>query len=228
MVDLDIKVVPQKFPVLGRQMVHDPRSRNFAVAAPIDKSKWKNHKITIYDPKPNPNQCHGECTCVAKCVAFNAEGNRKKGHPLDMTVAHELYHIATSIDPFEGTWPPDDTGSSGLAACKAAQQLGYGGEYRFVFGGADEVVQLIQMDEVVNCGTWWYADMFNPDAHGVIAPSGARVGGHEYVARGYDLKKDLVMIRCWWGQFKDVWIKREQLNTLLMDGGDAHIQDRLK
>lgn len=127
-----------------------------------------------------------------------------------------------------GQWPPTDTGSSGLAASKAAQAMGLGGEYRHVFGGADEVVQLIQSGKVVNVGTWWLADMFTPNAAGIITTTGARVGGHQYIARGYEVKRDLVLIRCWWGTYRDVWISRDQLNGLLMDGGDAHIQTRLR
>ncbi len=69
--------------------------------------------------------------------------------------------------------------------------------------------------------------MFKPTREGIITPSGARVGGHMYIARGYEVKRDLIQIRCWWGKFRDVWIRRNHLNTLLMNGGDAHIQDRV-
>lgn len=161
-------------------------------------------------------------------MEFNAAGNRAPGIVLNMNHAHHFYHFASIFDPFEGEWPPDDTGSSGLAAAKAAKQLGFGGEYRHVFGGADEVVQLIMANRVVNVGTWWYERMFTPNARGVIEPGESRAGGHQYVARGYDAVKDHVIIRCWWGTYRDVRIKREHLNELILDDGDAHIQDRIK
>jgi hypothetical protein len=160
-------------------------------------------------------------------MELNAAGNRVTGVVLNMDNAHAFYHYASLFDPFKGEWPPDDTGSSGLAAAKAAKQLGFGGEYRHIFGGADEVVQLIMLNRVVNVGTWWYEGMFNPKA-GVIEPTGAMAGGHQYIARGYDNAKDLITIRCWWGNYRDVRIKREHLNELIMDDGDAHIQDRIK
>lgn len=228
MADLKVEVVDQKDTRLGRQLVHDPQSRGFPARVDIDKSQWKDKIIRIYDPTPNPNQCHGECTGVAKCMEFNAAGNRKSGVILKMPTAHEIYTIASALDPFPGSWPPTDTGSSGLAASKAAKQLGLGGEYRHVFGGADEVVQLIMLNRVVNVGTWWYEAMFDPSPkQKIIEPVGPRAGGHQYIARGYDVDNDLIMLRCWWGEFRDVWIRRIRFHDLLMDDGDAHIQDRV-
>lgn len=223
---ITIAAIPQH-PSLGRQLVHDSKSLEYPVREPIDKSKWVTKTIEICDPEINPNQCHGECTGVAKCVQMNAMGNRVEGVVFDMNAAHTFYHLATTLDPFTGEWPPNDTGSSGLGSAKAAQQLGIGGEYRHVFDGADGVVQQIQEDRVVSCGTWWYEGMFSPDNERVIEPNGPRKGGHQYAAIGYDLEHDRVLIRCWWGDFRDVYIAREHLNQLLLDGGDAHVQDRI-
>lgn len=225
---VEVTQVPQLRPNLGRQRVHDSRSLEFPTRVVIDKTKWEGRSIRIYDPKVNPNQCHGECTCCTKCMQFNAERNRAAGVVLDMDDAHKLYHVATTVDPFQGTWPPADTGSSGLASAQAAVQLGLGGEYLHVFNGADEVVQLIHEGHVVSVGTWWYEDMFKPNAKGIIEPTGPQVGGHQYAARAYHPKQDLITIRCWWGEYRDVTIKREHLNDLLMDGGDAHIQARVR
>ncbi len=228
MSDLEIVVVEQQFQILGRQMVHDPRSRNFRLGVEVDRSSWRNKRVRLFDPRVNPNQCHGECTGCAKAMEFNAIGNRISRKTLGMDDAHKIYSLATTLDPWEGSWPPTDTGSSGLAVAKAAKQLGYGGEYRHVFGGADEIVQLIQDGKAVPVGTWWYEGMFRPNEAGIIHPTGNRVGGHMYIARGYEKKRDLVVIRCWWGKYQDVFIRREDLNNLMMDGGDAHLQVRLK
>lgn len=228
-IDLKVLQVEQRYPYLGRQLVHDSRSRAFPAAPTIDKSIWHDKSIRVYDPTPNPNQCHGECTGTSKCTEFNALGNRVARAVLNMNNAHEIYRFATIFDPFQGEWPPDDTGSSGLGACKAAKQLGLGGEYRHVFGGADEVVQLLMLGRAVNVGTWWYENMFLPDTTTkLIEPTGAQVGGHQYIALGYRKSNDTIKIRCWWGSYRDVWIRRTHLDYLLMDGGDAHIQDRLK
>lgn len=219
--------VTQRDHRLGRNIVHDVRSRGFAMGLTVDKSTWHDKSVRIYDPIPNPNQCHGECTCCAQAMLFNTAGNRKTGQVLKMDAAHKLYSLATSIDPFEGSWTSptwEDTGSSGLAAAKASQQLGFGGTFNFLFGGADEVVQAIMNGRTVSCGSAWMNDMFEPDANGFIEPTGGEAGGHQYIARGYILSKDAVKIRCWWGTFKDVLIKRTHLNDLIMDNGDAHTQ----
>lgn len=212
---------------LGRHIVHDRRSRAFAFRAAIDTTTWRTIRVRIYDPIPNENQCHGECTCCAQCMLFNTIRNRKSGRVLNMGDAHQLYSLATTLDPYPGSWTAPrwtDTGSNGLSAAKASQQLGLGGEYNFLFGGADETVQAIQRGRTVAIGTRWYNNMFEPNSEGFIEPTGDLAGGHEYIARGYIEPKDAVVLRCWWGSYRDVLIKREQLNDLIMDDGDQHVQ----
>jgi hypothetical protein len=226
-VELETEWVQQLDHRLGRHLVHDPRSKDFRAGAVVEKSQWRSKYIKVFDPSPNPDQCHNECTGCAKAMEFNTQGNRVSKTVLNMDNAHEIYHLASTLDPFDGSWPPDDTGSSGLASAKAARKLGLGGAFSHVFNGADGVVELIQQGRVVNIGTWWYEGMFKL-VNGVIVPSGQRVGGHQYIARGYDAKKDMVIIRCWWGKFRDAKINRNDLHALIMDGGDAHIQDRVK
>jgi len=216
--------VPQHSPLLGRQKAHDVRSRAFPLRTAVDRSTWHDKAIRLYDPLPNPNQRVGCCTGVAKSSQLNAVGNRVKGRVLDMEDAERIYSENTKIDIWEGEWPPDDTGSSGLASCKAAQNLGLGKEYRWLFGGADEVVQNIMEGRVISVGTWWYESMFDLRHDGSIKVSGDRAGGHQYVLRGYDEARDWVMGRCWWDSFRDFWISRTDLNNLLMDDGDAHWQ----
>jgi hypothetical protein len=198
----------------------------------VDRTLWRDKAIRLYDPIPNPNQPIGCCTGVAKCCQFNAIGNRVMGSVLNMDDAIRIYSRNTQIDPWPGSYPPDDTGSSGLASAKTAQEMGLGGEYRWLFGGADEVIQAVMNGQVISVGTWWYWDMF--DASGgmflsrpVVTPTGGQAGGHQYVIRGYDKGHDLALGRCWWGGFKDFWIKRADLDALLRDGGDAHFQERV-
>lgn len=216
-------------PRLGRHIVHDPRSRGFAFAASVDTATWRTRHVRIYDPLPNPNQEIGDCTGCAKAIQFNAVGNRVTGQVLNLSDADRIYSLATTLDPWEGAWTAptwEDTGSSGLAAAKAAQQLGLGGEYRWLFGGADEVVQAVMDGHVVNVGTRWDNRMFDQDADGRVEPGGSVAGGHEWSVRGFDADRDWLRGRCWWGDFRDFWIKREHLAELLADDGDANVQAR--
>lgn len=219
--------VQQQSPLLGRQLNHDERSRSFSITAikQVPTSEWKDKRVRLYSPLPNPNQPVGCCTGVAKAMQFNAIGNRKMGRVLDMDDALEVYSKASELDPWSGSWPPTDTGSSGLASAKAAQLLGLGGEYRWLFGGADDVISMIMLGAVVSVGSWWHADMMSLPPSKIVTPTGGRVGGHQYAARGYDKDRDLVLCRNWWGPgYRDFWLSRADLDTLLRDGGDAHIQ----
>lgn len=228
--DLTIVRVEQTTPLLGRQLVHDPRSRNYPHLVAVDRSTWHDKAIRLYDPHPNPNQPVGNCTLCAKAMQLNAVGNRRLGRVLNMDWALRGYSIATRLDPFPGAYLPDDTGSSGLASAKTAQQTGDGGEFRWLFGGADEIVSTVCSPRplVVSVGTWWYGDMFSGSGQWVglpmLRPTGGRVGGHQYAIRGYDKDKDLALGRCWWGGFRDFWISRTDLDSLVRDGGDAHVQ----
>jgi hypothetical protein len=224
--------LPRLDPRLGRTIAHDPRSRGFARPTPVDKSTWRTKTIRIYDPVPNPNQVIGNCTGVGKCVEFNSVGDRKTGVILKMHDADRIYSLATHLDNFAGAWNLDgsgqDTGSSGLYAAKAAAQLGLGGDYFWIFDGADGVVQAVMDGDTVEIGSRWDQPMFDPDSDGVVHPDPRRVaGGHEWTVRGYDKARDLIMGRCWWGSFRDFWISRRDLDALLADDGDAHVQARI-
>lgn len=227
MTDYRVVTYPKRDPRLGRVGVFDERSRGFAFAASVDTATWRTRHVRIYDPLPNPNQAIGDCTGCAKAIQFNAVGNRVTGQVLKMSNADRIYSLATTLDPWDGAWPPDDTGSSGLAAAKAAQQLDLGGTYRWLFGGADEVVQAVMDGHVVNVGTRWDNHMFDQDADGRVEPGGSVAGGHEWSVRGFDADRDWLLGRCWWGDFRDFWIKREHLAELLADDGDANVQARV-
>lgn len=228
---IDVEKITQQDHRLGRQKVHDDRSRLFPMRAAVDRSLWRDKEVRLYDPWPNPNQRVGSCTGVAKCHQFNAVGNRKMGEVLKMADAERIYSHNTKIDPWPGEWPPADTGSSGLASAKTAVKFGLGGEYRWIFGGADEVIQNVMEGRPISVGTWWYWDMFSASGghhedDPIVRPTGGRAGGHQYIIRGYDKSSDLVEGRCWWGGFRDFWISRVDLDSLLRDGGDAHWQVR--
>lgn len=226
--DLHVVVPNRLDPRLGRVVVHDPRSKAFAFPAEVDKSSWHSVSLRIYDPTPNPNQVLGDCTGCEKAMAFNTVGSRKAGRVLTLKDADRIYSLATELDPWPEHWPPDDSGSSGLAAAKAAQQLGYGGEYRWVLNGADGVVQALMSGASVGIGSYWYEGGFHPKPEpggGVrIEMTGRKVGGHEWHVHRYDAKRDLIGGRCWWGSMRDFWIRRAHLQALLDEDGDAIVQ----
>jgi hypothetical protein len=56
------------------------------------------------------------------------------GRLLTESDAMRLYREATHLDKFRGSYPPDDTGSSGLAVAKAAKKEGWIKGYEHAFG----------------------------------------------------------------------------------------------
>ena len=80
--------------------------------------------------------------------------------------AVQLYADATVVDGYPGTYPPDDTGSSGLAICKVLKTRGTIKGYchaRTAYG----FLRLLQSGPVLQ-GMPWYNAFFTPDTKGFI------------------------------------------------------------
>jgi hypothetical protein len=208
----------------GRIKRHDARSLEFpAKAATIVKS-------VIHTPPPEKwrlDQGHlGSCTGNAMAQWLNSKpAHRPRTRYLDQADAVRFYSYATSIDPWPGTYPPDDTGSSGIAVCKAAQREGLIAAYTWAFGLEHTLASLTLTP--VMLGTVWKNDMFWPDAEGFVKATGSDVGGHEYLLFGINLRNRYVWaLNSWsnlWGLKGRFKLSFETLKTLLDDGGDAVI-----
>jgi hypothetical protein len=235
--DLHIVTVEQQDPRLGRHVVHDPASRNYAyraLAVPDKPKKPRRHKI--YGPRTTPRQKIGCCTGVDQCVKRDAAGNRIKGVVLNMADAEHAYSIATGLDGDGQQYPPTDTGSSALYACKAAQQLAWIERYEWIFNGAAGVLAALvgtpgKPGRCVGVGTWWYQNMFDPDPKTLLVTvAGPKVGGHQWTITGWEPRFDAFEGLCWWGpdfgangRFR---IRYADLDALLADDGDAHVTYR--
>ena len=225
--DLHVVHIEQADPRLGRQIVHDPRSRGYAVSAPRSVEVKRSFRHRVFSPSPIPRQVVGNCTGCDQAIRADAQGNRQRGVILGMDTATKLYSRATELDPWPGSYPPDDTGSSGLAAAKAAQEAGIITEYRWVFGGADQVLAVLR-DRPVGVGTRWYSGMFNPEPSTLLVrPTGPVVGGHQWAIIGWNVKYGAFEALNWWGPdwgsrglFR---ILKADLDALLADDGDAHV-----
>src|SRR5215471_6486244 len=104
--------------------------------------------------------------------------------------AVQLYSDATVVDGYPGTYPPTDTGSSGLAICKVLKSRGTINGYRFA-RTAYGFLRLLQNGPVLQ-GMPWYHAFFTPDAQGFIDsdpkwPSSGLAGGHEIEAVAVEL-----------------------------------------
>ena len=106
---------------LGRHVEHDPKSRAFlARMVEIPRTVLHAHNAPVLDQGKV-----GSCTGHTMAQALNTEffnTARTGGTYLNDTEAVALYSAASFIDDIPGGYLPDDTGSSGLAVAKAAQQ----------------------------------------------------------------------------------------------------------
>jgi hypothetical protein len=229
--DLHVVTVPQTDPRLGRQVVHDPRSRNFTFRSA--ETPRRDITLRVYNPQPNPSQPVGCCTGVDAVVKCNTAGNRIKGNVLGMANALKVYSRATQLDPWPGSYPPEDTGSSATAACQASLEQGLIERYEWIFTGTDGIYAALTEGRPVGVGTWWLENMFEIDhMSGLIDCSGPRVGGHQFTIVGYRKKLDAFIGMCWWGPNWGMdrqgrfLIRRASLQDLLMDDGDCHVVRR--
>lgn len=148
------------------------------------------------------------------------ESRADKHQPLFNPVT--IYNEAQKID----AWPGEDyAGTSVRAGAEILRKLGVIAEYRWA-SSVDEVVSaLLNLGPVV-VGTWWYSDMFSPNAKtGLITATGSKAGGHAYILNGVNVKKKLIRIKnSWgraWGKKGHAYISFDDLGKLLNDQGEA-------
>lgn len=176
----------------------------------------------------------GSCTGHAgtKCMTtlpffLKVKGQIRRGHPRrNEKYSVNLYSDATKIDPWEGTYPPDDTGSSGLAIAQVLKNRGDITGYAHAFN-TDAALDALVTSAVI-IGIPWYNNQFYPDADGFISPGGNLEGGHELCVDEINVENEYVEGPNSWGRgwgplggrFRIKW---DVLDTLLDDDGDCTI-----
>jgi hypothetical protein len=112
--------------------------------------------------------------------------------------AVKIYSRATVIDPFPGTYPPDDTGSDGASAAMAAKLLGY---TSYEFAAVDTLSDLGEALRKSTCviGVDWYSGFSNPQRCGEMQQTGGIAGGHEVQLAAFNAEMGLYIIRNSWG-----------------------------
>lgn len=173
---------------LGRHIEHDARSRQHAVKfdlADILSLKSVHHQR---ESGPLDQGEVGSCTGNAEVGILMSQPLWYPGLALTEKDALELYHEATKLDRIPGTYPPNDTGSSGLAVMKAAVKAGFIDAYKHAFSIA-AALKALQSVPFIG-GNPWYDSFDSPDKNGVISiQEGAVIrGGHEWAFNGVTLE----------------------------------------
>lgn len=195
---------------LGRHVHHDPLSRQF-----VHPRRATNTTLTaVYHPRVVPVFDQGDLgSCVGNAAlgilgtepfysALLAAGliDYATGlFPFTEEGAVALYSAVTQVDPFDGAWPPQDTGSDGLSAAKALTARGLVPGYRHTFAPGDALAAL--MDVPLLIGTLWTDSMFYPNRRGLVSVGDLSyaVGGHEYIADQYDPANGWIGCTTSWG-----------------------------
>ena len=215
---------------LGRHVHHDSRSLLYPwqETGTALKDTLLTRHIAILD-----QGSVGSCTGNAETGALGTDplyaplAARPSGVVLTEATALALYSAAEVIDN-DGPYPPNDNGSSGLSVCQAAKNAGLISGYVHCLSLA-HVLDAISAGNPVIIGSNWYDSMDTPDSSGLVTISpGAQVrGGHEYLARGIDVTRKLVLLDNSWGtgfavkgSFSYSW---DTLHRLLSEQGDGTV-----
>lgn len=176
---------------LGRHVEHDERSRAFAVAptaGPRNRVVHRRHGAILdqgryWDRATKTWISLGSCTGNAIVGAIETDPIHRKYERWNEDKAVRVYSRATELDGFDGTYPPDDTGSSGLAVCKAAVEFGWITRYEHAFD-INQALDALQLGPVIT-GVNWYEGFDRPGVSGLVTIAGSIRGGHEFAVREY-------------------------------------------
>jgi hypothetical protein len=142
---------------------------------------------------------------------------------------HALYYESVSIGGFPGT----EDGVESRWVAQALQARGRLDTYGFA-STVDEVRSWVRSFGPVMMGTDWTEDMFTPDEHGIITPTGAWAGGHFWVICGDLVEEGLALcLNSWsdtWGQAGYFRMSWEHIAALLIGmryPGDAIVSPEL-
>lgn len=188
---------------LGRHVRHDTRSAAFAVAGG-PSSTLVSRRWTRRGPVLDQGDL-GSCTgnAAAGWILTDNAGRAglttdADGVLVDENYAVDLYSLATQLDSYPGTYPPDDTGSDGLSVAQALQKTDWASGYQHAFSLQAALTALSTLGPVM-FGTEWLNGMFDPDPDGRLRLSGAVAGGHEYVVDEIDVTNQRVWLCNSWG-----------------------------
>jgi hypothetical protein len=173
---------------LGRHIAHDPRSRDYAIEAPAGAS-FQSVLHARHSPILDQGEL-GSCTGNAMAGALACAplcADDTAGAVFDETLAVKLYSGGTRRDSVSGTYPPIDTGSTGLAVAKEAKAEGLIDSYGWAFT-VTGLLHALQRGPVI-VGVPWYSGFDKPQGdEAIVCATGQIRGGHEFLLRGVEVE----------------------------------------
>jgi hypothetical protein len=216
---------------LGRHVRHDERSRAFAVRpvslGTLRSVRHKRH-AAVFDQGHEWDRVTRKYVDLGSCVP-NAGNGALSTAPFRHSYSGGRcvvdYRLVTAADPFEGQWPPDDTGSDGLSFAKLARSQGRIARYEHAFS-LDATLTALASHPVM-LGIAWRTGCDRPNASGLVRWTGDVRGGHEVVADELDVERRLVgCTNSWsaaWGLRGRFYMPWDDLGAALADDGDSTV-----
>ncbi|RPE44174.1 papain like protease [Streptomyces sp. Ag109_O5-1] len=232
---------------LGRHVEHDPRSLRYAHGV-LPKSAIKTvewtRRIPILD-QGSLGSCTGNAgtgilgtdsagrTASTKVTITPAGAAASHGvfvagtYDLDESFAVWLYKLATILDGISGTYPPDDTGSTGIGVAKALKALGLAGTYTHAFSIA--ALNSALQSGAVMIGIEWPQSAFDTanDGRIIVDKTSPIAGGHELELSKYDASTGEYWVpNSWnttWGDAGWGYFTAADLAWLLSQQGDVTV-----
>src|SRR3954447_1917464 len=211
---------------LGRDVVHDEMS--FLYPAPMAATpKTTRH---AYGGLPldqgDLGSCTGNATVGMKNTKFFSSGTL-----FTEDDAVRIYRGATKLNKYKGSYPPKDTGSSGLAAVKfATKREHWFAGYTHCFG-LKHTLRTLTLQPCIT-GVTWYEGFDDPDSHGLVKIAGADRGGHEFVLIGLDVEnRHIYAMNSWGASFAEkgeFHFSFDAFDRLLHENGDVTTGIKLK
>jgi hypothetical protein len=219
-------------PRLGRHVNHDSRSLRFLVRAeePFTLTSVRHKAYIPTLDQGNLGSCTGNAGTMALATGLfwdtlPSDTLSIMDADVDEAFAVGVYSDATKIDPWDGAYPPTDTGSDGLSIAKVLKTRGLISGYLHATS-LEATLTALEWKPVI-VGTEWRNDMFNPDSEGRLHITGKVAGGHEYCLDELDVENQRVwMHNSWgtgWGRTGRAWLTWADLATLLAADGDCTV-----
>ncbi len=203
-------------PILDRRIEFDERSRDFPIRNLVVDKPRRSYTWRVGVSLDQ----NGFGSCVGFGWAHELAA-RPKVHPMTNDLAFGIYHLAQTLDAWEGN---SYEGTSVLAGAKAVQSQGFIGEYRWAFGENDLALAVGYKGPAV-LGVNWRTGMDNLtiDAAGRrwAHAEGDIRGGHCFIVHGYNVP--LNAYKAWnsWGAPSEFYISAPDMVLLLADQGEA-------
>lgn len=171
---------------------HDPRSLEYPVRQllrrPVPLQDVSLDAGPVLDQGTTPPLTLREASACGGMAGVTAANRISRRGPVSWDgdlreeEARTLYHLAQDRDHAHGS---DYAGTSVLGIMRAGQELELWESYLWALGGTRDVAQvLLQLGLAVVVGVPWSSGLEEPDARGIIRPTGEPAGGHALAVVG--------------------------------------------